>query len=623
MNNSSRKINQNAKEDYTEEVYRNNSKLQNSNTKLSSIFNKNISNKNNASQNGGNKDYKICMKILDAFNNNNLQLALSLIVDNLNINFACQDDNGNSILHHLVLCLDRIKECKLVLERLLRNADVSCIINSKNYKGQTPMLLAVFNGQNSIARKLEKAGANKNIEDNEGNYVITDATDANSSMISQNREKRSDVFSRQSANQENIALILNMPEETDNISSLGLTPMTTDSFNLQQNESDMFINLIQDNLRLLAEENKPLTNVSKVHNESVSENKSATEDFISQLQNRYNKNISNDKSSINVTNYNLIVDSDKTDIKNLKPSKAVSDTSSVIPSNDKTLSGTSETSVAKPKKSILERTLKDNLSNTDNLTTEDLTGFIEDIQKAQDQIVQDQKGGKSKIVGWRKLILHSDIESGDMSMDEPHKENKKKHKKKDEEEEDDDEDDNDEDDDDDEEDDEEENESESENNDESESENNDKSEENNEEPTNELKRLINSRKNELHTEVLNNIMEMLNKGEITQKNKPLEASERNAKLIKSFLYKQVSDKNPQLTGLDKILIIQKMNKSELLNHLKKLPDLDQLEKTIEEHIKNKRSHKEQEKSSSSESEEKTKKENKKSNKSKSSEEDSD
>jgi hypothetical protein len=610
MNNSSRKINQNAKEDYTEEeVYRNNSKLQNSNTKLSSIFNKNISNKNNALQNGGNKDYKICMKILDAFNNNNLQLALSLIVDNLNINLACQDDNGNSILHHLVLCLDRIKECKFVLERLLRNADVSCIINSKNYKGQTPMLLAVFNGQNSIARKLEKAGANKNIEDNDGNYVITDATDANTSMISQNREQRSDLFSGPS-NQGNIALILNMPEETDNISSLGLTPMTTDnSFNLQQKESDMFINLIQDNLRLLAQENKPQTNVSKAQNESVSENKSATEDFISQLQNRYNKNISNDKSSVNVTNYNLIIDSDKTDLKQLKPFKVVSDTSSVMPTNNRTLSGTSETSVSNPvNKSNLDAVTKNSLSTTDKLTVQDLEEYIKNIK-------DDQRGGKSKIVGWRKLILHSDLESGDMSMDEP--QNKKKHKEN---KEDDDEDDEDEEDD---EEDEDEDEDEDDEESESESEDNEKSEENSEEPTNELKRLINSRKNELHTEVLNNIMEMLNKGEITQKNKPLEASERNAKLIKSFLYKQVSDKNPQLTGMDKILIIQKMNKSELLNHLKKLPDLDQLEKTIEEHIKNKRSQKEQENSSSSVSQEKTKKENKKNNKSKSSEEDSD
>ena len=92
---------------------------------------------------------------------------------------------------------------------------------------------------------------------------------------------------------------------------------------------------------------------------------------------------------------------------------------------------------------------------------------------------------------------------------------------------------------------------------------------------------------------------MLNKGEITHKNKPIESTERNSKLIKSFLYKQVSDKNPQLTGMDKILIIQKMNKTELLSHLKKLPDLDQLEKTIEEHIKNKHTHRENEKSSAS------------------------
>jgi len=101
-------------------------------------------------------------------------------------------------------------------------------------------------------------------------------------------------------------------------------------------------------------------------------------------------------------------------------------------------------------------------------------------------------------------------------------------------------------------------------------------------------------------------MEMLNKGEITYKNKPIEANERNAKLIKSFLYKQVSEKNPQLTGMDKILIIQKMNKSELLTHLKKLPDLDQLEKTIEEHIKNKHMQRDNEKTSDSDTKENTK-----------------
>ena len=653
MNNSSKKFNQTAKEEYTEEVYRNNSKLQNSNSKLSSIFNKNIS-KNNSLQNGGNKDYKICMKILDAFNNNNLKMALSLIIDNLNINLACQDDNGNSILHHLVLCIDKIKECKLVLERLLKNGDVSCIINSKNYKGQTPMLLAVFSGQNSIARKLERAGSNKNIEDNDGNYVITDAVDTNdtnnTSIVPQNRERKSDVSSRQlfdqgnigkrldqgnigmRLDQGNIGMILNLPDETDNISSLGLTPMKTDnSFNVDQTASDTYIKLIQDQLILLAEENEPKQTVSKLQNESFSENNSVTDDYITQLENRYNKNVSNDKSNININNYNLIVDSEQETQethKQFKPSKVVSDTSSVMPTNDRSLSGTSDLSVLKPnKKSTLGAVTKDNFStdnDTDNekITNENIEKFVEDLKNKGLPLT----GGKSKIVGWRKLILHSDLESGEMSTDnsnskkEKKKNENKKNDKDDEEEEEEEDEDEDEDDEDDESDDEDDETD-------SDSKDNDESEENSKEQPNELKRLINSRKNELHTEVLNNITEMLNKGEIMNKNKPLEASERNSKLIKSYLYKQVSDKNPQLTGMDKILIIQKMSKSELLNHLKKLPDLDQLEKTIEEHIKNKRSSKEHEKSSSSEPSEKYKKENKKENKkdykSKNSEEDSD
>jgi hypothetical protein len=110
MNNSSRKINQNAKEKYTEEVYRTNSNKQNSSVKLSSIFNKNNTNQNGACYN----DYKICMKVLNSFNNSDVRHALSVIVENMNINWACQDDNGNTILHHLVLCNDKTKECKIV-----------------------------------------------------------------------------------------------------------------------------------------------------------------------------------------------------------------------------------------------------------------------------------------------------------------------------------------------------------------------------------------------------------------------------------------------------------------------------------------------------------------------------
>jgi hypothetical protein len=131
--------------------------------------------------------------------------------------------------------------------------------------------------------------------------------------------------------------------------------------------------------------------------------------------------------------------------------------------------------------------------------------------------------------------------------------------------------------------------------------------------TNELSRLIQSRKSELHTEVLNMIMGMLNKGLIEKNSKPIEASERNAKLIKAYLYRVVTDKNPQLTGMDKILIIKKMNDKEIIETLEKMPDLDDLEAIIQKHIEDKYKNKPQKSNSetnsetNSESEEKPKK----------------
>jgi outer membrane biosynthesis protein TonB len=105
---------------------------------------------------------------------------------------------------------------------------------------------------------------------------------------------------------------------------------------------------------------------------------------------------------------------------------------------------------------------------------------------------------------------------------------------------------------------------------------------------NELQRMINTRKSEIHMEVLNMIMEMLNKGEIRQDNKPIEASEKNAKLVKAYMYKVVSEKNPQMNGMEKISLIKNMNNTDITTILKKLPNLDKLEKEIQEHIEKKR-----------------------------------
>lgn len=62
---------------------------------------------------------------------------------------------------------------------------------------------------------------------------------------------------------------------------------------------------------------------------------------------------------------------------------------------------------------------------------------------------------------------------------------------------------------------------------------------------------------------------MLNNGLLTQSNKPIEANERNAKLIKAFIYRQISEKNPQMGGMDKILAFKTMSENEIINMVKK------------------------------------------------------
>jgi hypothetical protein len=139
--------------------------------------------------------------------------------------------------------------------------------------------------------------------------------------------------------------------------------------------------------------------------------------------------------------------------------------------------------------------------------------------------------------------------------------------------------------------------------------------------TNELSRMMARQKETLHHEVLEILMGMLNKGLLTQSNKPIEASERNAKLVKAYIYRQISEKNPEMGGMDKILSIKTMNENEIINIVKKMPNLDELEESIKKHLEDKSKYKNDTKktidtseTSESESEKETKKKNKKTSK---------
>ena len=72
-----------------------------------------------------------------------------------------------------------------------------------------------------------------------------------------------------------------------------------------------------------------------------------------------------------------------------------------------------------------------------------------------------------------------------------------------------------------------------------------------------------------------------------EKSKKIESDEKNAKLVKAYIYKKVSEENPQMTGMDKILLIKGMNNDELVKFISKMPELEKIEKDIQKHIEKK------------------------------------
>jgi len=109
---------------------------------------------------------------------------------------------------------------------------------------------------------------------------------------------------------------------------------------------------------------------------------------------------------------------------------------------------------------------------------------------------------------------------------------------------------------------------------------------------NELSRMMQRQRDNLHQQVLDMIMGMLNEGSLTHDSVVIKATERNAKLIKAYIYRKVSEKNPQMGGLDKILSISKMSEQQIADQIKDMPDLDEIEKNIQKHIEQRKSERE-------------------------------
>ena len=111
--------------------------------------------------------------------------------------------------------------------------------------------------------------------------------------------------------------------------------------------------------------------------------------------------------------------------------------------------------------------------------------------------------------------------------------------------------------------------------------------------TSPLSVLIASKKSQLFSQFVNNILAMLEKKLIKYKNKPIEPTEENAKLIKSYLYHKLSESEAgqNMNSMDKITLLLKKSEDDIISDLEDMPKLKELKEEIEKHRKERESEK--------------------------------
>jgi methyl-accepting chemotaxis protein len=91
-----------------------------------------------------------------------------------------------------------------------------------------------------------------------------------------------------------------------------------------------------------------------------------------------------------------------------------------------------------------------------------------------------------------------------------------------------------------------------------------------------------TKKTLLHDEVQSRISKMLTNKNILYQNNPIDNTETNARLIKSFLYRKISSKYPRYNSFTKISTIHNLNDNDLSNLLLDLPNLDEWNASIQQ-----------------------------------------
>ena len=514
--------------------------------------------RNNYNLKGGGQ--KQTIDCLNAFNNRNVELAL-YILNNNNCDCCIQDKNGNTVLHHLAMCSNQ--NCLNTLQLVLKqSSNKHKFIDVQNNEGQTALLLCVLNNNFQMAYILEKSGADKKIKDNYGNYVECDDPEE---QLSQSEIEQSIILSDLLSEKQTP-----QPAVNNNTNIYIIEPHNNGNTNLSE----------------ISTSSLPIT-LPRSSKSDLSTLDLSTDDFINSLSERYNTSKSVPSRSITDID-SLTSVSDRIKPKNdfeilssVDTEKMIEDIErKALQKRDKKMEETSEDSYLDRMASKLDERMKDKRTLS-SLDSERILQMIESAQKKEEeskldtsidtdkliQAIEGKSEGKSedRILRGGTNIFKKNLNSNNMNGGSKKSSKKnKKNKLRDEY---------------------------------TESEDNI--------TNNYLARLVRSKKDEFHEQVLHMIKDMLKDGKFYRGSEQIEDNERNALLIKRYLYRYLSEKNPELSGMDKILNIKNMTEDEMVKLVKNIPDLDDLEKQIQQHLTEKAKHKEHKSETETETETKS------------------
>jgi hypothetical protein len=126
--------------------------------------------KNN--QNGGFLDFTDYSKLLFEASEQKNWSALNFLIKSSEIKkIKYVDNNGQTILHHLVKHYKEDPQVASVINTILTRSDAKELINIQDNNGNTPLHLAVIAGLDSLCDDFIKVGANKSIKNKAGLYI--------------------------------------------------------------------------------------------------------------------------------------------------------------------------------------------------------------------------------------------------------------------------------------------------------------------------------------------------------------------------------------------------------------------------------------------------------------------